>query len=275
MQCSLLSDISVGLIYITSLLYSHSFVYPSKRACDSAQTQQPTDYRMTLKIRKATEEDEASVSRICLLTADAGASATALHDFGELPGLIYAVPYVKFPTTWGFVLEDESTREVVGYILGSTDTRAYERYLAEHWWPALAEKYPVEKAVKPADIYYTNLLRNMHTASDSNIAFSPAHLHIDILEAYQKQGWGRLIAVAVQYLITKGLQGVWLGLDPRNEGARKFYKKLQFNAITGAPDENQMGLRFADFTYISRPVDQNLRILEGQCPCYFHSFLSR
>jgi GNAT superfamily N-acetyltransferase len=104
------------------------------------------------------------------------------------------------------VLEDETT-QVVGYILGSTDTRAYERYLAEHWWPALAEKYPVEKAVKPADIYYTNLLRNMHTASDSNIAFSPAHLHIDILEAYQKQGWGRrLIAVAVQYLTTKGLQ---------------------------------------------------------------------
>jgi hypothetical protein len=93
MQCSLLSDISVGLVYITSLLYSHSFVYPFKRACASTQTQQPTDYRMTLKIRKATEEDEASVSRICLLTADAGASATALHDFGELPG---AASFTRF-----------------------------------------------------------------------------------------------------------------------------------------------------------------------------------
>lgn len=209
---------------------------------------------MTLKVRKATEEDEDSVSRICLLTANAGASATALHDFGELPGLVYAVPYVKFPTTWGFVLEDETTRDVVGYILGSTDTRAYESYIAEHWWPALAEKYPVEKAVKPADVYYTNLLHNMHTALDSNIAFFPAHLHIDILEAYQRQGWGRrLISVAVQYLITKGLQGVWLGLDSRNEGARRFYKKLQFNVITGAPDEIQIGLRFADLKSSSGP----------------------
>jgi len=209
---------------------------------------------MTLKVRKATEEDEASISRICLLTADAGASATALHDFGELPGLVYAVPYIKFPTTWGFVLEVETTRDVVGYILGSIDTRAYERYVAEHWWPALAEKYPVEKAVKPADISYTRLLRNMQTAPDSSIAFSPAHFHINILEAYQKQGWGRkLISVAVQYLITTGLQGVWLGLDPRNESARNFYKKLQFKAITGAPDENQMGLRFADFKSSSEP----------------------
>jgi GNAT superfamily N-acetyltransferase len=88
----------------------------------------------------------------------------------------------------------------------------------------------------------------MHKAPDSNIAFSPAHLHIDMLESYQKKGWGRnLVSTAVEYMITKGLKGVWLGLDPRNEGARNFYKKLQFNTIAGTSDENQMGLRFTDF----------------------------
>jgi hypothetical protein len=75
---------------------------------------------MTIKICKVTEDDEVSVSRICLLTADAGVSAEALHDFGELPGLVYAVPYIRMPTTWGFVLEDEAAQEVVGYVLGST-----------------------------------------------------------------------------------------------------------------------------------------------------------
>ncbi|KAF8974443.1 acyl-CoA N-acyltransferase [Flammula alnicola] len=207
---------------------------------------------MSLTIRKATEDDTASLSRICLLTADAGVSAEALHDFGELPGLVYSVPYVKLPTTWAFILEEEDTREVVGYVVGSTDTRAYERYAAEHWWPPLAEKYPVEQAVKPGDIYYAKLLRNMHTAPDANIAFSPVHLHINILEKHQKQGWGRkLIATAVQFLIGAGFQGMWLGVDPRNESAKKFYKRLQFEHIAGTLD--QLGLRFADFEGVARP----------------------
>ncbi|KAJ3500993.1 hypothetical protein NLJ89_g9541 [Agrocybe chaxingu] len=203
---------------------------------------------MPVKIRRATESDEAALSRICLLTADAGVSAEPLHDFGELPGLVYAVPYVKLPTTWGFVLEDDVTSQVVGYILGSTDTRAYERYAAEHWWPPLAEKYPPETMVKPGDQNYSKLLRNMHIAPDANVAYSPAHLHIDILEAYQQQGWGRkLIAAAVEFLRGEGINGVWLGLDPRNEGARKFYTRLGFGLVEGAPDNNQMGLKFADF----------------------------
>ncbi|KAF4619490.1 hypothetical protein D9613_005343 [Agrocybe pediades] len=206
---------------------------------------------MTITIRRATEGDEAALSRICLLTADAGRSAEQFHDFGELPGLVYAVPYVKLPTTWGFVMEDEDKQQVVGYILGSTDTRAYERFAAEHWWPTLAEKYDLEKntaIVKDADRRYAQLLRNMHIAPEANIAFSPAHLHIDILEDYQKQGWGRkLIGTAVSFLKCQGLEGVWLGLDPRNEGAKKFYRRLNFKEIEGAPDDSQMGLRFEDF----------------------------
>ena len=40
----------------------------------------PTPY-----IRPATPADSPAVSRICLLTADAGASAASLHAAGELP----------------------------------------------------------------------------------------------------------------------------------------------------------------------------------------------
>ncbi|KAK0468215.1 acyl-CoA N-acyltransferase [Desarmillaria tabescens] len=199
----------------------------------------------SITIRRATEADEAALSRICLLTADAGKSAEHLHDFGELPGLVYAVPYVKLPTTWGFVLVDD-THTVVGYILGSKDTRAYEQYAAEHWWPVLAEKYPPESATKPADVRYMHLLRAMHTAPAANITFASAHLHIDILPEYQKQGWGRkLMQTALDYLKGENIEGsgVWLGLDPRNEGARKFYERLGFAAIEGAPEGN-MGIKF-------------------------------
>ncbi|KJA30158.1 hypothetical protein HYPSUDRAFT_60996 [Hypholoma sublateritium FD-334 SS-4] len=203
---------------------------------------------MALRIRTGTEDDAPSLSRICLLTANAGTSSADLHDFGELPGLVYAVPYVKLPTTWAFVLEDDA-REVVGYIVGSTDTRTFEKYAAEHWWPALTAKYPPDKAVKPADLQYVERLRNMNTAPDPNIACSPAHLHINILEKHQKQGWGRkMIATAVEFLIGEGLQGVWLGVDPRNERAKLFYQRVGFKQVEGA-DANQLGLRFDEFEW--------------------------
>ncbi|KAI5893420.1 acyl-CoA N-acyltransferase [Schizophyllum commune H4-8] len=202
---------------------------------------------MAITIRKATSEDAPALSRICLLTADAGKSAEALHEFGDLPGLVFSVPYVQLPTTWAFVLQDDITGEVVGYTVGSTDTRAYEAYAQEHWWPRWAAEYPPERTTREADLKYAKLLRNMFTAPEACIAFSPAHLHINILDRYQGQGWGRrLIARAVEYLSGEGLEGLWLGMDPRNTAARAFYEKLGFEPIEGA-DANNMGLRFDNF----------------------------
>ncbi|KAG6830838.1 hypothetical protein H0H92_014490 [Tricholoma furcatifolium] len=205
---------------------------------------------MTIVIRRATEADEAALSRICLLTGNAGTSAEHLHDYKELIGLTYAVPYVKLPTTWGFVMVDEAKdNAVVGYIVGSKDTRAYEKYAAEHWWPMLAEKYPPSIAKTPADIHYTNLFRNMHTATDANIAFAAAHLHIDILEEYQGLGWGRkLITTAIEYLKGEKIvgEGIWLGMDPRNIKARGFYSRMGFKPIEGA-DDNQFGVKFTEY----------------------------
>ncbi|ESK94392.1 gcn5-related n-acetyltransferase [Moniliophthora roreri MCA 2997] len=203
---------------------------------------------MSLTIRKATEDDIPALSRICLLTADAGQSAESLHDFKELPGLIFAIPYVKLPTTWAFVLVDESKEgEVVGYVVGSKDTREYERYAMGHWWPPLAAKYPPSLAVKEADARYMKMLQSMFTAPEHNIAFAAAHLHINILPEHQGKGWGRkMINAAIEYLKGENIEGngVWLGMDPRNENARKFYYKMGFKPIEGVPDTN-VGLKFA------------------------------
>jgi ribosomal protein S18 acetylase RimI-like enzyme len=203
---------------------------------------------MSLTIRKATEADAPALSRICLLTANAGTSAEHLHDYGELPGLVFSVPYVRLPTTWAFVLVNESD-EAVGYIVGSTDTRAYEKYATEHWWPALAEKYPPSLAVKPEDKRYMDMFQNMTAVPEANIAFAAPHLHINILEKYQRAGWGRkLITTAIEYLRGQdvGGAGVCLGMDPRNSEAKKFYKRMGFMEIGGAGD--QMGVKFGNYT---------------------------
>jgi ribosomal protein S18 acetylase RimI-like enzyme len=202
---------------------------------------------MSLTIRKATEADAPALSRICLLTADAGKSAEHLHDYRELPGLVFSVPYVKLPTTWAFVLVNESD-EAVGYIVGSTDTRTYEKYAAQHWWPPLAENYPLSLAVKPDDKRYMERFQKAQAAPDADIAFAAAHLHINILEKYQRQGWGRkLITTAIEYLKGQNVEGagVWLGLDPRNSEARKFYERVGFRKIEG--EDNEMGVKFANY----------------------------
>ncbi|KAF9527107.1 acyl-CoA N-acyltransferase [Crepidotus variabilis] len=202
---------------------------------------------MPVNIRRATEADESALSKICLLTADAGHSAEPLHDHGELPGLIYAVPYVKLPTTWGFVMEDEEKEEVVGYVLGSTDTRYFEQIFEKEWLPPLRAKYLEEEMKKPGDIGYCKLLKKIHTASEESIKFSSVHLHIDILKEYQRKGWGKkLIEKATEYLKEEGFETVWVGMDPRNTDAKLFYRKLGFQEIDGA-GENMLGLRFWAF----------------------------
>ncbi|PSS37363.1 hypothetical protein EW026_g414 [Hermanssonia centrifuga] len=221
----------------------------------------------TVSIRRATAEDSARLSYICLATADAGVSAESLHTAGELPGLMYAEPYVHVPEGFGFVLVDSSKpseghEDVVGYVLGTFDTRAFERSVKETWFPPYLEKYPLSalksepsentpthlRDLTPNDKHYIRTIHNPPSASCINVGFSPAHIHIDILPAYQRQGWGRrLIGEAVNYLRgERGLDKLWLGLDVRNANAKKFYQRLGLKEMANAPD-GVMGLTFEDW----------------------------
>ncbi|KAI0036815.1 acyl-CoA N-acyltransferase, partial [Vararia minispora EC-137] len=197
-------------------------------------------------IRPVRASDAPAVERICLLTGDAGASAAHLHSPSRqnLLGAVWAVPYVLMPYTFGFVLvdDDDDDSSVKGYVLGATDSDAFARAEEQSWWPALRERYPLqpradEEPRTKADETYIGII---HRAPDAPhpacLALSPAHLHIDLLPEVQRQGWGRkLIGRAVQELEGMGLRAVWLGMDPRNEDAAKFYERLGFEKIEGAP----------------------------------------
>ncbi|CAL1700552.1 unnamed protein product [Somion occarium] len=235
-----------------------------------------------LYIRPARQSDSATLSRICLLTAEAGVSAEHLHTFGELPGVIYAEPYVHLPFAGGFVLVDRSKSssaslhdddnneeeggEVVGYALSAFDTPRFEQELEKRWFPKYRIKYPLSlpdfpvpvstssplvvaaAAPKEADIRYINNIHNPPHASPGALVFSLAHMHIDILPEYQKLGYGRkLIDTLVRWLKKeKGLERLWLGMDKRNVGARRFYEKLGFRDLEGAP-EGVVGIEFEDW----------------------------
>jgi len=209
---------------------------------------------MSFAIRPVVPEDITAISRICLLTADAGRSAETLHRHGELPGLVWALPYVLLPPmtarTWGFVLvdtsvsdDDHTTQAVKGYILGTSDSRAYEAATEVEWWPPLRIRFPLESGGDErtrADKQYIDIIhRAPDPAHAACLAVGPAHMHINLLPEVQRRGWGKeLIGKAVDHLRGQGIGSVWLGIDKRNTSARTFYEKIGFKGIMGAPNNN-------------------------------------
>jgi ribosomal protein S18 acetylase RimI-like enzyme len=208
---------------------------------------------MSFAIRPVAPEDITAISRICLLTADAGRSAETLHRHDELPGLVWALPYVLLPPmtarTWGYVLVDTSapddghtTRTVKGYILGTSDSRAHEAATGAEWWPSLRIRFPLEGGDErtEADERCISIIhRAPEPAHEACLAVSPAHMHINLLPEVRRRGWGtKLIGKAVDHLREQGIGSVWLGLDERNTAARIFYEKVGFKGIKGAPNNN-------------------------------------
>ena len=141
-----------------------------------------------MHIRHAQAEDSFSLSRICLLTANAGQSAESQHSVIEMPGLIYAEPYVHMPHTAGFVLASSPSPEeerLLGYVLFAYDTRKFEDTMEKDWFPRLREKYPIsmtenangeQNGLTSQDIHYIKLFYKLDPAPEACIRFSPAHL---------------------------------------------------------------------------------------------------
>jgi len=101
-----------------------------------------------LTFRKAVPQDEEALYAICLATGDAGKDASHLYGDGQLVGSIYAVPYLHLCPDSAFIAEDGEG--VCGYIVGATDTAAYEEKLEQAWWPKLRELHPLaEEAAEP------------------------------------------------------------------------------------------------------------------------------
>jgi ribosomal protein S18 acetylase RimI-like enzyme len=78
----------------------------------------------------------------------------------------------------------------------------------------------------------------------SEVAAYPAHLHIDLLPAYQRAGHGRVLMT--QFLQALGVQGVpavHLGMLSANTRARAFYDRMGFHEIPvpAAPGTTYLG----------------------------------
>lgn len=201
---------------------------------------------MALSLRQATPQDESAVSRICFLTANAGKTAEGLFKNPELPGLVYAVPYLHLSSCWQYVLVNNvegQPEEIVGYVVGASDCRAFEADAIANWWPKVQQRYPKPPESEKdnytgAEWYYFETIDKPHSTGQEVIDVYPAFLHINILPPHQGQGWGtKMIRKAAEQVTSDGAKGLWVGIDARNDNARQFYKAIGFVNIPSKEGE--------------------------------------
>jgi len=199
---------------------------------------------LPLSLRAADARDAAAVRRICLRTGDAGRDATPLHADGDLLGLVWAQPYLELEPAHAYVAVDDRGT-VLGYVVGTPDSRRFEARAQAAYWPALRGRYPLAPAAgrTQADQDAVALVHAPPAAPEALLAAHPGHLHVDLLPEAQGRGAGRLLVEAeLESLRAAGCPGAHVGVDPRNEPALGFYRRLGFVDLAAAPVVVHLGI---------------------------------
>jgi len=176
------------------------------------------------EIRPYREADREALYDICVRTADAGEDARGHYSSDELMGDLFAVSYATLEPDLAFVTDDGSGR-AVGYIVGTKDTPAFVKRYAAEWTPSVAGKYGDDER----DRAMLQLLHHPEHLLVPELAGYPAHLHMNLLPAFQRQGYGRrLMETFLAAANRAGAERVWLGMLTVNVRARAFYDRLGF-----------------------------------------------
>jgi GNAT superfamily N-acetyltransferase len=183
-------------------------------------------------IRRYRPSDRGRLADICVRTAHEGGDASGLYPDPELMPVIFAYPYVELEPDFAFVLDD-GTGQAVGYVLGTPDTAGFAARFRAEWLPGVAERFPAPtgEAATPAESMAI-LLHTPERMVQEELAEHPAHLHIDLLPAWQGRGYGRaLIHTLLAALHDQGVPAVHLCMVRSNTPARAFYDRLGFTQL--------------------------------------------
>ena len=202
----------------------------------------------TPAIRRYRPEDRQALEDICIRTAHNGGDSRPHYEDPDIFPTIFAVPYVVLEPDLAFVLDDGEGK-AVGYILGTADTPGFVERFRAKWLPSAATRYP-EPEGPPAtpDEAMISVLHHPERMLVPEVAAYPAHLHIDLLPAWQAKGHGRaLMHTFLQALRDQDVPAVHLSMLTANTPARAFYDRLGFHEIA-VPDPGPV-------TYLGRTTE--------------------
>ena len=181
-----------------------------------------------MSIRPAQPRDHEQIARICRLTGATGEDATGLFSNDTTLSDVYATPYLHGPATFCLIWDVDG--EARGYVLGTSDTRAFQTWFVDEWWPSRAEIHPIRAA---GDEWLIPAAADPHRMLIAQLNDYPAHLHIDLLPDQQGRGAGRqLIEAATSFAASGGAPGIHLVAEKANAGAQAFYPRVGFVAVS-------------------------------------------
>jgi ribosomal protein S18 acetylase RimI-like enzyme len=173
-----------------------------------------------IRIRTARLEDEPYLIDICHHTGN-----TRVEPY--LFGLRWCLDYLWHDTENCFVAVDQHTDQVVGYILGTLDSAAQVRRFNTVMLPRIRLHLKSMRNKTSHDLVFYLMIRFIHQdALDDLFTEYPAHLHINLLPDYQRDGiGGQLLATYEDNLREKNIPGYHLGVAASNQGGISFYRK--------------------------------------------------
>lgn len=194
-------------------------------------------------IRKAKKSDIKDIVHVCYKTGYMGEDCIGHFSDEKLFGYLFSQYYPQHEPEHSFVADDNG--RVVGYILGSPDTDLQgKRFMAKmvpkiilrmFLYTSMRYNKDFRMFLKEAavGITYLKLPKNPKNMPHEKINQNfPAHLHIDILEEYQRQGiGGKLIHAYISHMRKLGVKGIHLGTSEKNKKAVPFYKKMGFKIV--------------------------------------------
>ncbi|MET0783759.1 MAG: GNAT family N-acetyltransferase [Leifsonia flava] len=191
-----------------------------------------------IQIRPYEPADRADVADVCVRTGNNGQDATGLYASDDLLPDIYALPYVDHEPDLAFVLDNGE--RVVGYILGTADTRAFAEWFSSEWWPSVAANHDGTAGTERSIVASAaNPERMLIAAVDAY----PAHLHIDLLPEAQGHGLGRrLVETLAAALAARNVPGLHLVVGTDNTAAQSFYRRVGFTELASDAGGVVMGM---------------------------------
>ena len=179
-----------------------------------------------ITIRPYRLEDRENVRRVCCHLKPEEPLEERAH---ESLLTIFCDYYIECEPDNCFVAADDNG-VVIGYVYCAENYRQYrERFLRDYASKLKERRLGCYGAALMPVFYAKNY---------------PAHLHIDVLEPYQRMGLGhQLVDALAAHLRAKGIPGVMLVVGRSNVKGRNFYEKYGFKRLRSIPLTVVMGLK--------------------------------
>ena len=196
-----------------------------------------------ITIRNYQPADRQGVLNVLIKTGYMGEDASNRFDDTYLFGLLFCLYYVDYEPENCFVAIDSTINQVVGYILSTLDSIKQKKNFTKRIVPRVFFRlffYTIWRYNKSFQVVIH--MRKMDSSEPEipnlkkMLLEYPAHLHIDILPEYHRQGIGTsLIAKLESHLRNHNCSGVHLGTSEQNIKAIPFYEAMGFNRFYTSP----------------------------------------